>query len=297
MTRFIYSPRYVVDIGEHVFPTRKFGLTAEKLRGQGQFLEPHPACREDLLLAHDEAWVEKVLKGTMTLDDETLMELPFSSRVAQAHLTAVEGTIMACREALSRGVGLHVGGGSHHAFADHGEGFCMLNDIASGIIKMRRERRISRAAVIDLDVHQGNGTAAIFAGDPDVFTFSIHQEDLYPQPKIPGSLDVGLPAGAGDADYMRALEENLPRVFEHQPELAVYQAGVDGYQRDLLGGLKLTAGGLARRDELVFGECRRRNVAVAVTLGGGYARDIQETAALHAQTLMIGAGRADKILK
>lgn len=292
----IFSPRYAADIGGHVFPTRKFALVAELLKNSGQLIEPPLPSREDLLLAHTPEWVDKVLNRTMTLDDETLMELPFTEEVSLAHRLQVSGTILACREALARGVGLHIGGGSHHAFADHGEGFCVLNDIASGIIKMRVERKISRAAVIDLDVHQGNGTAAIFSGDPDVFTFSMHQENIYPEQKPAGSLDIGLPEGLGDKDYLPLLEKNLPRVFEGEPELVVYQAGVDCGEHDLLGGLKLTARGLLRRDELVFEACRKRNVPIAVTLGGGYSRDVHETAALHAQTLSIGAS-APNILK
>ena len=297
MTRFVYSPHYVVNIGDHVFPTRKFGLVAERLKDLGEFIEPQPASRRDLLLAHEQAWVDKALKGVMSLDDETLMELPFSRDLALAHRLSVSGTIMACGRALDYGVGLHIGGGSHHAFADHGEGFCMFNDIAVGIIKMRHERGISRASVVDLDVHQGNGTAALFANEPDVFTFSMHQEDIYPQPKAAGSLDIGLAAGVGDKAYLKSLEANLPKVFEHEQELVVYQAGVDCYEGDVLGGLKLTAQGLRRRDQMVYQECRRRGVGVAVTLGGGYAQDLSQTAALHAQTLLIFAGLEDKILK
>lgn len=285
---FIFSPRYAADIGGHVFPTRKFALVAELLKNSGSIKEPSLPSREDLLLAHTPQWVDKVLNRTMTLDDETLMELPFTEEVSLAHRLQVSGTILACRSALERGVGLHIGGGSHHAFADHGEGFCVLNDIAAGIIQMRVERRISRAAVIDLDVHQGNGTAAIFSGDPDTFTFSMHQENLYPEKKPAGSLDIGLPEGLGDEDYVSILEKNLPRVFEGEPELVVYQAGVDCGENDLLGGLKLTSQGLLKRDQLVYEACRKRGVPIAVTLGGGYSRDIHETAALHAQTISAG---------
>lgn len=292
----IFSPRYTADIGGHVFPTRKFALVAELLKGKAPIKEPPLPSREDLLLAHTPEWVDKVLNRTMSLADETLMELPFTEEVSLAHRLQVSGTILACRDALETGVGLHIGGGSHHAFAGRGEGFCVLNDIASGIIKMRASRRISRAAVIDLDVHQGNGTAAIFSGDPDVFTFSMHQENIYPEKKPTSSLDIGLPEGLGDADYLPLLEKNLSRVFEAEPELVVYQAGVDCGENDLLGGLKLTAAGLLRRDELVYEACRKRGVAIAVTLGGGYSRDIHETAALHAQTICAGLA-APNILK
>jgi acetoin utilization deacetylase AcuC-like enzyme len=283
--RLVTSPKYTVDIGGHVFPTRKFELAAKLLEGKLPFIEPQEPSRDDLLLAHDASWVDKVVNCAMSLDDQTLMELPFSKEISLAHRLSAGGTIMACRDALETGVGLHCGGGSHHAFAGHGEGFCVINDIAVGVIKMRVERRISRAAVVDLDVHHGNGTAAIFAGDPDVFTFSMHQDGIYPERRPPSSLDIGLKAGTRDERYLALLEENLPAVFEHQPELVVYQAGVDCHENDLLGGLKLTAAGLAKRDALVREACRRREVPVAVTLGGGYAEDPRETAALHARTL------------
>ncbi len=290
MPCFVYSPRYIVDIGEHIFPIRKFGLVAASLQGLGEFVEPLEPLREDLLLAHEASWVDKVLSGKMALEDEALMQLPFSPALALAHRLGVAGTIFACRHALKSGVGLHIGGGSHHAFRDRGEGFCMLNDIACGILKMKVEGKLRRAAVIDLDVHQGNGTAVIFAGDEAVFTFSMHQEDTYPERKEKSSCDVGLAAGTGDQEYLGVLEANIGAAFAHKPELVVYQAGVDGYEKDLLGGLKLSAAGLKRRDEFVFEACRKRQVPVAVVLGGGYANDIKETAALHAQTLKIFAG-------
>ena len=286
MRRFVYSPRYDVDIGDHVFPTVKFRLTAELLARGGELVEPPEPSREDLLLAHDAAWVDKVLSGRMTLEDEARMELPFSSAVALAHRLQVGGTALACLWALRGGVGLHVGGGSHHAFRGHGEGFCVLNDLAVAVLKMRREGRIRRAAVVDLDVHQGNGTAAILAGEGDFFTFSMHQQDLYPEVKQRSSLDIGLPKGTSDAEYLVRLAGALPRVFAHRPDLVIYQAGVDGWERDVLGGLKLTERGLLARDALIYAECRRRGVPVAVTLGGGYGQDVRDTARLHARTLL-----------
>jgi acetoin utilization deacetylase AcuC-like enzyme len=282
--RVVFSPKYTIDIGDHVFPTNKFALTAEALRGAVELVEPALPSKEDLLLAHDEVWIDKVLSGKMSLEDEKLMELPFSPEISLGHRLAVSGTILACRQALETGVGLHAGGGSHHAFADHGEGFCVLNDIACGILKMRMERRISRAAVIDLDVHQGNGTASIFKDDPDVFTFSMHQRDLYPSIKEGSSLDVELKAGTGGKEYLRLLEENIDKIFEIQPELVVYQSGVDCFEHDALGGLKLSVEDLARRDHLVFEACRARTVPAAVVLGGGYG-NIKETVSLHASTL------------
>ena len=293
---FIHSPRYAVPIGDHVFPTRKFALAAEFLKGRRTFAEPELPSREDLLLAHAPEWADKVI-GTipMTLEEQTRAELPFSEEVSAAHRLAYAGTILACRRALEDGAGLHVGGGSHHAFADHGEGFCLLNDIAGGILKMFAEKRIRRAAVVDLDVHQGNGTAGIFRGRPEVFTFSMHQEGIYPEIPTPGSLDVELPAGCRDREYLKLLEEHLPRVFAAKPDLVVYQAGVDSAEDDLLGGLKLTSAGLERRDRLVQDACRNSNVPAVVTLGGGYAEDVRETARRHARTLLIFAGLEARI--
>lgn len=282
---FHFSPRYTVDIGGHVFPTEKFSLVAAVYKGKGRFVEPELPDRKDMLLAHQEAWVDKVIAGKMSLDDEMRLELPFGPELSMAHRLQVSGTISACRDAMVSGLGLHIGGGSHHAFPGHGEGFCVLNDIACGLLKMRAEDRLRRAAIVDLDVHQGNGTAAIFKADAGTFTFSMHQEDIYPAIKVPGSLDVGLPRGMGDKDYLRLLADNLPRVFESSPELVVYQAGVDCAAGDLLGGLALSPSGLKRRDDFVFQACRTRGIPVAVTLGGGYAADLDRTAGLHAQTI------------
>lgn len=284
--KLFFSPAYSAGIGDHVFPTSKFGLAAEALRGKAEFVEPALPSRAELLSAHDESWVDKVLGCRMTLEDEALMELPFGVEVSRAHQLQVSGTIMACREALAGGIGLHAGGGSHHAFRDHGEGFCVLNDIACGILKMIEEGRIRRAAVVDLDAHQGNGTAAIFAADERVFTFSMHQQSLYPRIKPAGSLDVGLDDGTGDTEYLDKLRASLPKVLEFRPELVVYQAGVDCAEGDLLGGLRLSKEGLLERDKTVYTTFRTEGISTAVTLGGGYGRDLSVTAGLHAQTLL-----------
>lgn len=287
----MHSPSYDLDIGDHTFPTRKFRLTAELLEADGTLsrssrVEPEDPPRADLLLVHSADWIDRALAGSLTLEEETLAELPVTAAVARAHALAVSGTVAAARLALESGLGLHCGGGSHHAFPDHGEGFCLFNDLAVAARKLVAERKARRVAVVDLDVHQGNGTAACLAGDPAFFTFSMHQGDLYPFPKVRGSLDVELPAGTGDAAYLRALDEHLPSVVDgFKPDLVLYQAGVDGFERDLLGGLKLTAGGLLRRDEAVFHACLSRRVPVAVTLGGGYAAAVEDTVRLHAQTL------------
>lgn len=289
--RLVFSPRYEVDgLADHVFATRKFLLTAKSLEEAVALIEPTQPSRDDILLAHDEAWTEKVMSGLMTEEDIARLELPFSPEVALAHRLAVGGTILAARHALERGVGLHCGGGAHHAFGDHGEGYCALNDIAIAVLKLRKEGGIRRAAVVDLDAHQGNGTASIFAGDPGVFTFSMHQADIYPEKKERSALDIELRAGTADAEYCDRLRLGLQTVMDFKPDLVVYQAGVDVWENDRLGGLKLTERGVLDRDAAVREACLLRHVPVVVTLGGGYGPTPEDTARLHARTLRLFAG-------
>ncbi len=288
--RVVFSPRYDVDYGGHNFAARKFALTAQALAPFVDLVEPPEPSREDLLLAHDAVWVDTVVSASLSAADLRRLELPFSPEISLAHRLAIGGTILAARHALEAGVGLHAGGGGHHAFRDHGEGYCALNDIAVAIYKLRVENAIQRAAVIDLDVHQGNGTAAIFAGDPDVFTFSMHQADLYPEMKERSSLDVELAAGTADAEYYDLLRRHLRAVMDFKPDLAIYQGGVDVWEHDKLGGLKLTERGILDRDAAVFETCRLHGVPVAVTLGGGYGPTPEGTARLHANTLRVFGG-------
>ncbi|MBI4055761.1 MAG: histone deacetylase [Elusimicrobia bacterium] len=290
----LFSARYEVDIGTHVFPTAKYRLVKEFLIQKGwakakDFQEPPPASIEELLLAHTEDWVHKVLQGKMTALDEARLELPCSKALAEASQRAAGGTLQACRLALQTGVGLHDGGGFHHAFPDHGEGFCVFHDIAVGILKMKQEGKIRRAAVVDLDVHHGNGTAAIFAQDPKVFTFSMHQQSNYPLQKPPSDLDVGLADGTSDAQYLKLLKQHWPKILDsHRPELVLYQAGADSYGQDQLGGLGLTLEGMQARDATVIEETRRRKIPLVITLGGGYAHNLQDTVLIHATTLHLG---------
>ncbi|MDE2290939.1 MAG: histone deacetylase [Elusimicrobia bacterium] len=280
------SPRYVVGRGSEAFPTRKFELAARALAKEGaELAEPDLPSPEELLRAHTPAWAAKAVSGGLSPDEERLLELRWSPELSVAHRLCVRGTLEACRDALAGGLGLHAGGGSHHAFADRGEGYCLLNDLACALLALKAEGRLERAAVVDLDVHQGNGTASILAGREGLSTFSMHQEDLYPAVKPPSTRDVGLPAGTGDAKYLRILEEELAAFLARRPQLVLYQAGADVWERDLLGGLALTADGIAARDRLVFRLCRARAVPVAVTLGGGYGERVEEVAALHARTL------------
>jgi acetoin utilization deacetylase AcuC-like enzyme len=286
----VFSPKYHVDYGDHAFATKKFMLAAQALSPHCDLVEPELPERDDLLLAHDEAWVNKVLSGRLSPAELSRLELPFSPAISIAHRLAAGGTVLAARHALENGIGLHAGGGAHHAFRDHGEGYCAVNDIAIAILRLRKERKILRAAVVDLDVHQGNGTASIFAGDKDVFTFSMHQTDIYPEVKQRSTLDVELMPHTGDARYYDLLKKHLRQVMDSKPDLVVYQAGVDVWEKDSLGGLKLTERGIADRDTAVLEACRLYGVPVVVTLGGGYGPTPDDSARLHARTLRIFGG-------
>ena len=288
--RVVFSHKYKVDYGRHAFASDKFALTANNISSAVEIIEPAEPSRDDLLLAHDPVWADKVLSGKLSAFDVSRLELPFSPEISLAHRLGVGGTILAARHALEAGIGLHCGGGAHHAFRDHGEGYCALNDIAIAILKLRAEKKLDRAAVIDLDVHQGNGTASILKEDERTFTFSMHQSDLYPEHKEKSSLDVELNAGTGDVEYYDRLRRSLKTVFEFKPELIIYQAGVDVWENDRLGGLKLTERGILDRDTAVWETCLLHRVPVVVTLGGGYGPTPEDTARLHARTISLFAG-------
>ena len=288
--RLVYSPQYDVAYDGHVFAAKKFALAAAALAPKTELLEPVEPSREDLSRAHSPAWVDKLYSAALSLDELKLLELPFTPAIALAHRLAAGGTLLAARHALETGVGLHAGGGAHHACRDHGEGYCAVNDMAVAVLALKAEGRIKRAAFIDLDVHQGNGTVDIFASDPDVFTFSMHQGDLYPMPKAKSTLDIELRAGTGNAEYYDLLGHALPKVFAFKPDLVIYQAGVDVWEKDQLGGLKLTERGILDRDNAVREACRIHGVPVVVTLGGGYGPTPEDSARLHANTLRLFAG-------
>ncbi|MBI4539081.1 MAG: histone deacetylase [Gemmatimonadetes bacterium] len=296
----IWSEAYQVDIGPHVFPTAKYRLVKEQLLREGTIREsdlvrPEPATEADVARVHSRAYLGKIREGHFTPSELWMLEVPFSDELRRAAFLSVGGTLLAGREALETGIAVHLGGGFHHAFPDHGEGFCLLNDVAVAARAMMAEGRIERAAVVDLDVHHGNGTAAIFAGDPRVFTFSMHQEHNYPAFKPPGDLDIGLDDGTGDEEYLRQLRQHLPRVVEgHRPELVFYLAGADPYREDQLGGLTLTKEGLCERDEYVLHSARDAGVCVAVTLAGGYARRTEDTVEIHCNTVAVARAAAER---
>ncbi|MFW6083845.1 MAG: histone deacetylase [Gemmatimonadota bacterium] len=287
----IWSRSYEIDIGPHVFPTRKYRLVKERVVADGTVAEddviaPSPATDEDLARVHTMEYLRKIRENDFTPADRLQLEVPFSPELREAMVLCCGGTLECGRRSLAEHVCVHLGGGFHHAFAGHGEGFCLLNDVAVAARTLLDEGAVERVGVIDLDVHHGNGTAAIFADDPAVFTFSMHQENNYPALKPDGDLDVGLRDRIGDDDYLAILDRHLTRMLDGRAfDLVFFLAGADPYREDQLGGLGLTVDGLRARDRLVLGACRRRGVPVAVTLAGGYAFDTDDTIEIHCNTV------------
>jgi acetoin utilization deacetylase AcuC-like enzyme len=282
--RVFYSPTYEISLPGHIWPTAKYRLVAERL--------PSPpitafgeASWDDLARVHTSEYLAKLRDNRLTAQEIATLELPWQREFADAFRLMVGGTIAAADAALEDGRAAHLGGGLHHAFANHGEGFCPLNDVAVAIRVAQASARAARAAVVDLDVHHGNGTAMIFDGDETVFTFSMHQQHNYPAFKPRSDLDIGLENGTDDARYLAALAGALPRVLESGPDLIVYLAGADPFAGDRLGGLALTKGGLAERDRLVVAAARSAGVPVATVLAGGYAADVLDTVDIHANTI------------
>jgi acetoin utilization deacetylase AcuC-like enzyme len=289
--KVFYSPQYEVSLPGHVWPTSKYRLIAERLRPGRQgysapvFVEPAPASWKDLALVHAPEYLAKLRTDTLTPEDIATLELPWAPGMADTFRLMAGGTCGAAAAALEDGAAAHLGGGLHHAFANHGEGFCPVNDVAVALRAVQRDQRVHRAAVVDCDVHHGNGTAFIFERDAHIFTFSIHQQLNYPFFKPRSDLDIGLEDGARDEQYLDALAGALPRVFASRPELVIYLAGADPFERDRLGGLKLTKAGLAARDRLVFETARAEGVPVATVLAGGYAEDVNDTVDIHVATI------------
>lgn len=276
-----YHPKYTLSFGDHVFPVRKYARVAERF----SIVPAREVTDDELRLVHTEEYLRRLQALTRTPDrGYREFEVPVTVEVLEAFRWSTGGSIEAARTALKLGRGANVGGGFHHAFSDRGEGFCLINDLAVLIRVLQRDRLVRKAAVVDLDLHQGNGTARIFQGDPSVFTFSMHQENLYPR-KERSTLDIGLDDFTGDEEYLRLLRDSLPRVLEWGPDLVVYQAGADPYEHDRLGCLRLTKRGLAERDEFVISESRRRKLPIVVTLGGGYAEQESDVVEIHSSTL------------
>ena len=318
--KLVYSDGYYLPIGRHVFPAEKYRRIHDRLLDTGvadasDFVTPQPASDLDILLVHRPEYVNKLKTGTLSTREELEMEIPYSPELVQAFWLAAGGSILAAECALKDRVAINLGGGFHHAFPDHGEGFCMVHDVAVAIRRMQRDDKICTAMTIDCDVHHGNGTAAIFAGtrtasEPlpssgssmltpsrpakirgahagDVFTISLHQENNYPAQKPPSSIDVDLPDEIGDDDYLAWLDNALSSgLRQFEPDLICYIAGADPYKEDQLGGLSLTIEGLKKRDELVFRVAHARNIPVMVTYAGGYARNTEDTVTIHCNTVI-----------
>jgi acetoin utilization deacetylase AcuC-like enzyme len=286
--KFVYSDRYELDIGVHVFATDKYRrvrerLLADSLARPEDFVETPEPDTEDVRLVHTDEYVDDMLSLRWT-PRTVRSELPLTREIVDGYMLHASGTIATCRLALEGRVAMHLGGGFHHAFADHGEGFCYVNDIAVGVRKMLVEELVERIAVVDCDLHQGNGTARIFQDDNRVFTFSIHQERLYPV-KQRSNIDIGLDDDTGNELYLERRRQALPQVLDgHGPGLVVYVAGADPYHDDQLGTLRLTKRGLALRDRVVIEGCARRDIPVAVVLAGGYAHRTEDTVEIHYHT-------------
>ncbi len=321
--KLIYSDAYYLPIGAHVFPAEKYRRIRDRLMATGvaeagDFLEPLPATDQDILLVHKPEYVQKLRTGSLTQREEMGMEIPYSRNLVDAFWLAAGGSILAARQSLNDKVAISIGGGFHHAFPDHGEGFCMIHDVAVAIRRLQRDDKIHTAMTVDCDVHQGNGTAAIFAGtrtasallpsssastvEPpknaprgkmrgahagDVFTISLHQHNNYPLWKPPSSIDVDLPDGTTDDDYLAWLDNALSSgLRQFVPDLICYIAGADPYRQDQLGGLDLSIEGLKKRDDLVFRVARARNIPVMVTFAGGYAQNVEDTVTIHCNTVI-----------
>ena len=291
--QFVYSNEYwMVETGKHVFPLQKYRLVYENLLAMGakkeNFLRPRPAPDEDVLLVHTARYLERVKTGTLSHAEFRALEIRYSPELVRFALLSVGGTVLAARKAIECGLAVHLGGGFHHAFPDHGEGFCLLNDVAVAARKMIEEKLARKVMIVDCDLHQGNGTAAALAGRKDIFTLSIHQMDIYPTEKPLSTVDVGLWAGDGDAKYLAELGAYIPRIYnEFRPDLVFYLAGADPYEKDQLGGLSLTKAGLKERDKVVIENARRLKIPVAVVLAGGYAAEIMDTVDIHLNTVRI----------
>ena len=291
-TKIFYSDRYHVDIGAHVFSTVKYRLIKEKLLkdlnivNKIDFIQPRAASEEDLERVHTRDYLDKLENGTLSAEELLTLEMPYSKKLTESARLCAGGTIQAVSSALEEALGVHLGGGFHHAFPDHGEGFCVLNDIAVAVRKATEEGRIKRALIIDCDLHQGNGTAYIFQNDKNIFTFSIHQENNYPFYKPKSDMDIGLADRTKDKVYLSELEKNIPKIIsDFKPQLIMYVAGADPYRHDMIGNLALTMDGLKRRDSFIYEQAKNYQVPLAVVLAGGYAVKQEDTVEIQFNTI------------
>jgi acetoin utilization deacetylase AcuC-like enzyme len=292
-----YSDHFVLPLPDgHRFPMQKYRLVREGVEAalpHIEFLEAPYTTDGVLALAHHPDYIRRVSDGVLSPAEQKAIGFPWTPQMVERSRRSAGATIAACRAALEQGTAANLAGGTHHAHADHGEGFCVFNDAAIAARLMQAERRVQRVAIVDLDVHQGNGTASILARDESVFTLSLHAENNYPFKKENSDLDVALPDGTDDSAYLQALRDALAALFgRFSPQLIIYLAGADPHEGDRLGRLKLTIDGLAERDRVVLGEAHQRGIPVAVTMAGGYGKNIRDTVAVHVQTIAIAARHA-----
>jgi acetoin utilization deacetylase AcuC-like enzyme len=298
--KLIYHERYDLNLGAHVFPSKKFRLIESTLvkfgiADRGDFLRPEPAHDADIHRVHTKDWVSKLKTGTLTLSDVMKLEVPYSPELVSAFWLAAGGTVLAAQSALRDGFGCNIGGGFHHAHANHGEGFCAIHDVAVAIRRLQADGAIRRAMVVDTDVHHGNGTAAIFAKDDSVFTLSIHQLNNYPSYKPPSDVDLDMDDRVEDQEYLQTLLPAVSAAIEKfSADMVFYVGGADPYFDDQLGGLSLTLEGLQARDRGVFEEARKRGVPVVTVLAGGYARRVEDTVQIHVNTILAARAVAAK---
>jgi acetoin utilization deacetylase AcuC-like enzyme len=289
--KLFYSPYYYADIGEgHVFPIRKFELVKdilleEKTLLPEEIVSPEPAKVEDLHLVHTEDYISRLVDGTLTAKEIRKLGLPWSESLVRRSFHAINGTILATKEALKTGISSNLAGGTHHAFPDRGEGFCVLNDVAVAIRVLQRDKLAERFLIIDCDVHQGNGTAFIFKDEAEIFTFSMHGAKNFPLHKEVSSLDIELADNTSDVEYLETLSEALQRIFLHQPDIVFYLGGADPFEKDKLGRLSLSKEGLMKRDEMVLEYAKNQDVPIVTTMSGGYAENIEDTVDIHANTI------------
>lgn len=292
--RLFYTDVFVLPLpAGHRFPMEKYARLRQVLLASGEFREsdfhlPPAASDEELARAHDLDYIHRVSHGLLGDKAQKAIGFPWSAGMVERSRRSAGATLSACRAALEDGVAANLAGGTHHAFRDHGEGFCVFNDAAVAARAMQAEGRAGRILIVDCDVHQGNGTASILAGDDSIFTFSIHGARNYPFAKEQSDLDIELPDGCTDAAYLLRLEEGLHTAFDiAHPDLVIYLAGADPFHDDRLGRLSLSFAGLAERDRMVFRQCTMRHVPVAIAMAGGYARNIDDTVSIHSATLQI----------
>ena len=300
--KVFYSDQFVLPLPEgHRFPMKKYSMLRQRvdeagLCGPGEMRIPHAVTDEEVLRAHDAGYLEKVVTGTLEKQEVRRIGFPWSERMVERSRRASGGTVGACRAALEEGIAANLAGGTHHAFADRGEGFCVLNDSAIAARTLQDEGLVGNVVVVDTDVHQGNGTAAILADDPSIFTFSIHGEKNYPFHKEESDLDVGLPDGTDDGAFLEALRMGLEEALDRaEATMAIFLAGADPYEGDKLGRLSVTKKGLAERDRIVLEACRDLSLPVAVTMAGGYCPTIEDTVDIHFQTVKRAAEMAETL--